>query len=120
MKKLIFLFFSLLLLAGCTGESYQTISTEKAIEMIDGKQVSIIDVRSPEEFAAGHIPAAKLVPLETLEEMKSELDKNSAYIIVCRSGNRSAKASTMLADNGFKQIFNLGEGMNGWTGDIER
>jgi rhodanese-related sulfurtransferase len=118
MKKLIFVLFSLLLLAGCSGDSYQTISSEKALEMIEGSNVNVIDVRSPEEFEAGHIPNATLIPLEKLEEMQSELDKSEKYILVCRSGNRSATASSLLKEKGFKEIYNLSGGMNGWTGEV--
>ena len=118
MKKLIFVFFSLLVLGGCSADSYQTISSEKALEIMEGSKVQVIDVRSPEEFATGHIPNATLIPLEKLEEMQSELDKNNKYILVCRSGNRSATASTLLKEKGFKEIYNLSNGMNGWTGEV--
>ena len=118
MKKLIILFFSLLILGGCSGDSYQTISSEKALEMMEDSQVNVIDVRTPEEFAAGHIPNATLMPLDQLEQLQSELDKSKEYIIVCRSGKRSATASSLLIEKGFKNIYNLSNGMNGWSGEI--
>ena len=118
MKKLIFVFFSLLVLGGCSEDSYQTISSEKALEMMEDNQVKVIDVRTPEKFAAGHIPNATLIPLDQLEEMQSELEKSNKYILVCRSGNRSATASTLLKEKGFKEIYNLSGGMNGWTGKV--
>jgi rhodanese-related sulfurtransferase len=50
--------------------------------------------------------------------MQSELDKNEKYILVCRSGNRSATASKLLIEKGFKEIYNLSGGMNGWSGEV--
>jgi rhodanese-related sulfurtransferase len=119
MKKLIAVLFSVLLLAGCNGGSYKTISVTEAETMIESGKVEVIDVRTPEEYTAGHIPESKLIPLQTLEGMLSELDKEKEYLIVCRSGNRSAEASAILAQNGFQMIYNMGGGMNEWTGDVE-
>lgn len=111
-------FISLLLLGGCSGESYKTISAAKANEMIGSNKVTVIDVRTSAEFLAGHIPNATLIPLDKIEKSQSELDKNKEYIIVCSAGSRSAKASTLLAEKGFKHIYNLSGGMHKWTGEV--
>jgi rhodanese-related sulfurtransferase len=120
MKKLTIILFALLLLAGCSGASYKTVSADKAKDMIKNHKLQIIDVRSAEEFAEGHIPNATLIPLDELEQNESKLDKNKTYLMVCRSGNRSSQASDLLANKGYKNIYNLSGGMNEWTGEVTK
>jgi rhodanese-related sulfurtransferase len=107
------------LTGGCSSSSYESISVEEAQEMMKNTELEILDVRTPDEYAAGHIPGSKLVPLQVLEGMSEELNKNSTYLIVCRSGNRSQQASDLLIQKGFKQIYNMTGGMNEWTGEVE-
>ncbi|MCM8747044.1 rhodanese-like domain-containing protein [Thermomicrobium sp. CFH 73360] len=75
----------------------------------------IIDVREPHEWRAGHIPGARLVPLDELPARLSELDPNRELILVCRSGNRSAYATMILQQAGFTRVANLAGGMIAWT-----
>lgn len=121
MKKRMAALFMMLLLAlsACMpGGSYVDVDATEAQKMITDENIQVIDVRTPEEYAEGHIPDAKLVPLQELESRLNELDKDEKYVIVCRSGNRSTEASGILAENGFKNIYNMTGGMNTWTGEI--
>ncbi|CAM3993251.1 rhodanese-like domain-containing protein [Mesobacillus thioparans] len=120
MKKLIAAFLFVLFITGCSGDSYTDVSVDKAKELIDSGEVQVLDVRTPDEFAAGHIPGAKLIPLQVIESMLSELDKDEKYLVVCRSGNRSTEASGILADKGFKNIYNMTGGLNEWKFDLEQ
>lgn len=120
MKKIIAAFMLLLLISGCSGASYKDVSVDEAKELIDSGEIKVIDVRTPEEFAAGHIPGAKLVPLQVMESMLSELDKDQKYVVVCRSGNRSTEASGILSENGFKNIHNMNGGLNEWKYELEQ
>ena len=120
MKKIFAAITFLLLITACSSDSYQDVTIDEAKDLIDTGTVEVLDVRTPEEFAAGHIPGAKLVPLQVLDSMLSELDKDQKYVVVCRSGNRSTEASGILAESGFKNIFNMNGGMNEWKFDIEQ
>ncbi|WP_059171100.1 rhodanese-like domain-containing protein [Bacillus sp. FJAT-27445] len=117
MKKYLILFIVLLVL-GCSANNYQTVSVDEAMNMIVKNDVKILDVRTPEEYNGGHIPGAQLIPLQVLDGLSENLDKDEKYIIVCRSGNRSQQASELLAAKGFK-VINMSGGMNAWTGEIE-
>ncbi|WP_079509707.1 rhodanese-like domain-containing protein [Mesobacillus jeotgali] len=120
MRKLFAAFlFAALVMTGCSGGSYKDVSVDQAKELIDSGKVQVLDVRTPDEFAAGHIPGAKLVPLQVLDSMLSELDEEQEYLVVCRSGNRSTEASQILAKKGFKKIYNMTGGMNEWKFEIE-
>ena len=69
----------------------------------------IVDVRTPEEFAAGHYKGAVNIPLSDIQSRLPEFgDKNKPVVVYCRSGNRSAKAKAILESNGFKDVTNGG------------
>ena len=97
----------LLLLTGCGGNaadgSYQQITQEEAKEMMDYKEVIILDVREQDEYDSGHIPGAMLLPAGTIDEATAAdviPEKDSTVLVYCRSGNRSKTASSTLADLG--------------------
>jgi rhodanese-related sulfurtransferase len=119
MKIVKYAIIMLLLVSGCSSSSYQNVSVQEAHDMIQKGGVYIIDVRTAEEYASGHIPGSELMPLQDLEGMSMELKKKNSYLIVCRSGNRSQQASELLVGKGFKNIYNMTGGMNQWTGDVE-
>ena len=99
--------------------SYRKISQDEAKEMMkkDDGHV-IVDVRRPDEYAAGHIPGAICIPNESIgTEMPPELpDVEQIILIYCRSGNRSKQAAQKLFDMGYKHIYEFG-GINTWTGE---
>ena len=100
--------------------SYLQISQEEAKEMMKKNDGHIVvDVRRPDEYAAGHIPGAICIPNESIgTEQPSELpDKSQIILIYCRSGNRSKQAAQKLFDMGYARIYEFG-GINTWTGEI--
>lgn len=111
---------ALITACGSGNEGYRNVNPQEAKQLIDDNKVAVIDVRTPEEFAEGHIPNSKLIPLQELESRLDELNKDEPYLIVCRSGNRSAQASELLGNNGFKKIYNMTGGMNMWEYEIEK
>jgi rhodanese-related sulfurtransferase len=83
---------------------------------LDGKKVPVlVDVRTPEEFAAGHVPGAKNLPIQELAGRMSELDsyKSGDVYVICQVGGRSARASEQLATAGFKAV-NVDGGTSAW------
>lgn len=93
------------------------VNFEEAKALIDGG-IALLDVRTPEEYAAGHIKEAKLLPLQELEARLDELDKNTPYLLICRSGNRSGQAQEILKEAGFAKTYNTLGGMNEWPYEI--
>ena len=126
MKRTILLLFSvLLLLTGCAGKaadgSYRQISQEEAKEMMDTRDVVILDVREQDEYDSGHIPGAVLLPVGAIEEgTAGEVisEKDSVVLVYCRSGNRSKTASSKLAELGYTNIYEFG-GINTWPYETE-
>lgn len=87
-------------------------------EVLKQTNKRILDVREREEVAEGAISGSVNIPLSTLEVRLHELDKNEEYIVVCRSGARSAKATAFLEKREFNVINMIG-GMMNWKGPIK-
>jgi rhodanese-related sulfurtransferase len=82
----------------------------------------VLDVREPDEWAAGHVPGATLIPLGELEGRTGELPRDRTIVVVCRSGNRSAQGRDMLLAAGFASVTSVAGGMTAWAGaglDVE-
>lgn len=82
------------------------------IAKISESGVVIVDVRTPEEFAAGHLQGAVNldVSASTFDSQIAALDKDVAYAVYCRSGNRSTIAVGKMSDAGFTNLFNFNQG----------
>ena len=102
------------------GAEFENVSADKAKEMIDEEKVIVLDVRTSEEYNSGHIPGSELIPLQVIEGMSADLEKDKSYLVVCRSGNRSQQAAEILASKGFKNVYNMTGGMNEWTYEIAK
>ena len=125
MKKLIPILLSALIFTGCAGTSnnqtntYRQITMDEAVVMMAQETGYIIlDVRRPDEFAAGHIPNAINVPNETIDtaEIPELPDKDQLIMVYCRSGRRSKEASEKLVKLGYTNIVEFG-GILDWKGE---
>jgi len=74
----------------------------------------LLDVRTPEEYAEGHIKGAKLIPIQQLAEHLNEVPHDKQVYVYCKSGGRSSRASKLLASNGFSNIENIKGGFDAW------
>jgi len=80
-----------------------------------GAPFALIDVRSPEEYQAGHVPGAKLTPLNTLMAKVSEFPEQGDVFLICHSGGRSAQAADYLARQcGRSNLININGGTMAW------
>ena len=89
----------------------------EATQMINRNKTTILDVRTPEQFAAGHLRDAKNIPLSDLGSRIGELDKQKtkAIVVVCQQGSRAEKAVKMLQKAGFDDVVSLDGGLTAWT-----
>ena len=103
--------------------SYQQITAEEAKAMMEEQpEAVVLDVREQDEYDAGHIPGAVLLPVSTINEETAASaipEKDTVVLVYCRSGNRSKTASQALADLGYTQIYEFG-GIKDWPYDVER
>ena len=127
--KVVPILLVILILAGCAdttgGENnatYKQITMSEAVEMMQSESNYIIlDVRRPDEFAAGHIPNAVNIPNESIgaDEIDELPDKDRLILVYCRSGNRSKQASEKLVRLGYTNIVECGDILD-WKGEIEK
>lgn len=124
-KGMIPVIMGLLLLAGCgmSGKkenSYRQIDMSQAADLMEQEtDFLLLDVRTEEEYAQGHIPNAVNVPNETItdKEIPELPDKEQKILVYCRSGNRSRQAAEKLVKLGYTNIVEIG-GINSWQGEI--
>jgi phage shock protein E len=75
----------------------------------------LVDVRQPDEFSAGHIDGAMLMPLDKLAATYSKLPKDVQLVVYCRAGHRSATAVNFLLAHGYGRAVSLNGGFLAWT-----
>ena len=124
MKLIASILSAALLLVGCGAPGqeadFRQISQEEAAKLMETESdYVILDVRTPEEFASGHIPGAINIPNETISDAEPPQlpDRAQLILVYCRSGNRSKQASRKLAALGYTNILEFG-GINTWPGEI--
>ncbi|MCL6548807.1 MAG: rhodanese-like domain-containing protein [Alicyclobacillus sp.] len=93
-------------------------SIDEVKEILANHSAQVIDVRTAEEYAAGHIPGVPLRPMQEVAEWQGELDPDQAYVFVCRSGSRSQRVAQYLKEQGFDRVANCSGGMLAWDGDV--
>lgn len=120
MKRLLGSLMFIGMLTACSSSetaSYHKISAEEAKAKMS-EDVIILDVRTQEEYAAGHIENAILIPNESILGEPAELPNKDAVILVyCRSGNRSKQASDKLVNLGYTQVYDFG-GLLDWPYEV--
>ena len=100
----------------------KTISQKKFERLSKKKNTVVLDVRTTDEYKAGHIPKATQIDVLKTEEFKTQiagLDKNKTYLVYCRSGKRSKDAMHIMKELGFTKLFDLNGGFSNWTGAKE-
>ncbi len=107
-----------LILPMLMGSGANDVNPAAATLLINREDAQVIDVREAEEFAAGHLPDAKNVPLAKLADRINEIErfKDKPVIVCCASGMRSGKACGELRKLGFAKVNNLSGGIDAWVG----
>jgi phage shock protein E len=80
----------------------------------------LVDVRSPAEYAMGHIAGAQNVPVEQITQVAAAWDKSTPIVVYCATGARSYNAAQWLAANGFAKVYNLKAGVAAWDGQLTK
>ncbi len=103
-----------------TGDLPSNITLEKAEEMMaEDADIKLIDVRTPAEYADGHLANSILLPLADVPQEYSTVlpDKEAIIILYCRSGNRAGQAQSFLQNQGYTAVINAG-GINTYSGEL--
>ena len=97
-------------------EAFQNVGVEEFEQKMAEKDVVILDVRTPEEYAAGHLKGAVLIDFlaKDFEQKIQSLDKDKTYLVHCKSGRRSAGACNKLGAQKIGKLYNLEGGFEAW------
>jgi len=101
------------------GDNNLEIEPEELKKQLENKEVTLIDVREPQEYDICHIDGSKLIPLGEIEARKNELNANEKIVLHCHHGGRSMQALQVLQAAGFKNLQNLTGGIDAWAEKIQ-
>ena len=114
--------FLLIDLQGCSKTNnkeqvVELISVEEMDSLLQLDKVQLIDVRTPEEFATGHIPGAINIDYRdpNFKQMLTEVDKSKPVAVYCKKGGRSNACSKIMRTEGFVKVFDLNGGISQWV-----
>ena len=125
MKKSLLIVLTSLFFVSCKGqetEHFKILDSAQYEKIISENEVTIIDVRTSEEYKSGHIKNAQNINVQS-EDFKTKIqyfDKEKPIYIYCRSGARSGKAGKILEEMGFVEIYDLNGGILSWKGELEK
>ncbi len=127
MKALLIIFLFGSLLTGCQSaptartdsppvakQGISEMTPAQARPAVEAAYSQFVDVRTPEEFAAGHAYRTRNIPLDTLSASLDKIDKNEPVYLICRTDNRSRQAAKILAEAGFGQLIVITGGTQAW------
>ena len=100
----------------------KNVSPVFAEKKFNKKKVVVLDVRTTQEFNEGHLPNA--IPIDVMDSVAfvqqvATLKKGKTYLVYCKSGRRSAKAASIMEQQGFRHIWNMEGGITAWKGSIK-
>ena len=111
-----------LFIVSCSAQlQYKTVQASEFTALVKAEKAIVIDVRTESEVAEGYIKGATVFTnvngSDFMPTLKT-LDPSKSYVVYCRSGARSARASEIMSANGFKKVYNLSGGILGFNGEI--
>jgi rhodanese-related sulfurtransferase len=102
------------------GLGVRSVTVDELAKRLQRGGAVVIDVREPNEFAAGHIGGAINVPLSKLAAGLGDLDRDAETFVICQSGRRSVTGARLLMRAGFKHVHNVAGGTSAWRGKLVR
>ncbi|MBX3097146.1 MAG: sulfurtransferase [Fimbriimonadaceae bacterium] len=92
---------------------------ELAERVKNSEPIVLLDIREPHELEISKLSGAESMPMPTVPQRYSELNKDDEIVVICRSGSRSDRVTQFLLDQGFTNVRNLKGGMNAWAAEID-
>jgi rhodanese-related sulfurtransferase len=125
MKQLFILMMTVTAFAACNAQDsgVKNLSQADLSTKLQEDNVVLIDVRTPVEVSSGYIPEADLfidINGADFNQKIAELDTAKTYVVYCRSGGRSGKASAYMVSKGFTDVYNLEGGILSYTGEMKQ
>lgn len=115
MKKLVLAAGMLLMMVVPVWAAGKNITSREAKTLLDkNKNVYLLDVRTPQESSQASLAGSVLIPINEFERRVNEVPKNKTVIVYCAVGSRSKPAANLLAQRGYREVYNMSDGIVGW------
>ncbi|MDO9068075.1 MAG: rhodanese-like domain-containing protein [Deltaproteobacteria bacterium] len=115
MKKAVLFLVAALSIAVQVCAAEQNITSRDAKSLLEkNRNVYLLDVRTPQEYTQGKLAGSVLIPVGDLERRIGEIPKNRPIIVYCAVGSRSRYAAGLLSQRGYKEVYNITDGIVGW------
>ena len=115
MKKLILAVLMVCMVSSLALAAPQDISSREAKALLEkNKNIFLLDVRTPQENSQARLPGTVLIPINEFERRIAEVPRNKTIIVYCAVGSRSRPVAEYLSKNGYKDVYNMSDGIVGW------
>lgn len=117
MTRILPILFTILLSAtlACAASGYRNVSSTEAKRLIEQqKNIFLLDVRTPMEFNQARMRGSTLIPINEIERRLGEVPRNRPILVFCAVGSRSNLVAGFLVNKGYRQVYNMTDGLVGW------
>jgi len=115
MKKIALMVLTMVSLVTQVWAAEKNISARDAKALLDAnKNIYLLDVRTPQEYSQGKLSGSVLIPIGEFERRIREVPKNKTIIVYCAVGSRSKPVANFLSQQGYKDVYNMTDGIVGW------
>jgi len=115
MKKMLFAVLLVCMACSLAFAAAQDISSREAKNLLEkNKNIFLLDVRTPQENSQARLPGTVLIPINEIERRIKEVPRNKTILVYCAVGARSKPAAEFLSKNGYKDVYNMTDGLVGW------
>ncbi len=115
MKKMVMAVIMVCMACSQAFATAKDISSREAKTLLEtNKNIFLLDVRTPQENRQGRLPGTVLIPINELERRINEVPKSKTVLVYCAVGSRSKQVAEYLSQNGYKEVYNMADGIVGW------
>lgn len=115
MKKLLFVVLLMASFLSTAWAAEKNVSSREIKALMDkNRNVFLLDVRTPQEYSQGRLAGSVLIPINEFERRVSEVPKNKTIVVYCAVGARSKPVAGFLAQQGYKDVYHMADGIVGW------
>ncbi|MFA7404134.1 MAG: rhodanese-like domain-containing protein [Pelobacteraceae bacterium] len=115
MKKIALIVLIMVSLVTQVWAAEKNISARDAKALLDAnKNIYLLDVRTPQEYSQGKLAGSVLIPIGEFERRTREVPKNKTIVVYCAVGSRSKPVANFLSQQGYKDVYNMTDGIVGW------
>jgi rhodanese-related sulfurtransferase len=115
MKKMVLASLMVCLAWSLSLAAVQDISSREAKTLLEkNSNIFLLDVRTPQENSQARLPGSVLIPISEFEHRIKEVPKNKTILVYCAVGSRSKPVAEYLSKNGYKDVYNMTDGIVGW------